>query len=457
MSCANVLVIDDDESIREGCTQALTEEGYRARSAGDGESGLAWVSRESFDLVVLDLKMPRLDGMQVLERLRSESPNTAVVIITGYGSIESAVRAVRNGAFDYLAKPFTPEVLTEVVRRAVEHQRALMQRQCLRTAVRDGVGNRVLVGKSAAMQDVERLVQRVAPTDATVLLVGETGVGKELVARAIHQNSERRDGPFVAVDCASLVEGLFESEMFGHTRGAYTGATETTTGKFELAHGGTLFLDEVGNISRDGQAKLLRAIQEREVSRVGSNRRVRVDVRIVAATNNDLLRDIREGRFRQDLFFRLSVVPIQVPPLRERGGDIVLLAEHFLRRHRSRRNPRVVAFTDAALVALNGYRWPGNVRELENAVERALVMARGDHIDANDLLFFGSSLAPSEACVDEGIEGTGILARAERREIERVLRSCGWQQTRAAALLGISRKTLREKIRRYGLERVDDS
>jgi len=453
----NVLVIDDDESIREGCTQTLVEEGYRARAAHDGHTGLALAARESFDLVVLDLKMPRLDGFQVLERLRRDSPNTAVVVITGYGSIESAVQAVRNGAFDYLPKPFTPEVLANVVRRAVEHRRLVMESQCLRSAVREHLGHSALVGKSPAMAELDRLVRKVAPTDATVLLVGETGVGKELVARTLHQHSDRRDGPFVAVDCASLVEGLFESEMFGHARGAYTGATETTIGKFEQAQGGTLFLDEIGNVSRNAQAKLLRAIQEREVVKVGSAKRVRVDVRIVAATNNDLLQDIRRGTFRQDLFFRLSVVPIRVPPLRDRGTDIELLAEHFLRRHRARRNPRVARFSEAALLALRAYDWPGNVRELENTVERALVMSEGESIDAQDLFFYGTPLMPAPAedapVIGEGDPGT--LAQAERREIERVLHACDWQQTRAAAQLGISRKTLREKIRRYEIARPE--
>lgn len=446
-STANILVIDDDESIRVGCSQTLLEEGYRVQGAGDGPSGLQLVAHESFDLIVLDLKMPRMDGIQVLKQIRDDSPHTAVVVITGYATIESAVEAMRFGAYDYIPKPFTPDMLLAVVRRAVEHKRLRMENLCLRTALRSHLGPSVLVGRSPGMDKLGRLIRKVGPTDATVLLLGETGVGKELVARAIHQESDRREGPFVTVDCASLVESLFESEMFGHVRGAFTGAVETTVGKFELASGGTLFLDEIGNVPLSGQAKLLRALQEREITKVGSTRKIRIDTRIIAATNNDLLSDIREGTFREDLFFRLSVVPIRVPPLRERREDIALLANHFLRRYRAKRNPEVTGFTDEALEALNAYDWPGNVRELENTVERALVLAEGTLIEADDLFFYGPA-RQREA-------GDGSLADAERREILKALESCGWQITRAAAQLGINRKTLREKIRKYGLQRPE--
>ncbi len=451
-SNANILVIDDDDSMREGCRQTLVEEGYRTQAAQDGESGVQLAAQESFDLVLVDLKMPRMDGLQVLSRLRQDSPDTVVLVITGYATVESAVEAMRAGAYDYIPKPFTPDLLVTTVRRAVEHRRLAMENLCLRTALREQAGRLEMVGQSEVMDKLARLLHKVSPTDATVLLMGETGVGKELVARTIHQQSGRRDGPFVTVDCSALVEGLFESEMFGHVKGAYTGAVESTVGKFELASGGTLFLDEIGNVSRNGQVKLLRALQEREITKVGSSRRVRVDVRIIAATNNDLLEDIRQGAFREDLFFRLSVVPIRVPTLRERGDDILLLANHFLRKYRTRRNPTVQRFTQRALDALRGYNWPGNVRELENTVERALVMADGSAIDVEDLFFYGPVRA--HAAVVEDHEGS--LAQAEKREIERALSENGGQITRAAVQLGINRKTLREKIRKYGLARSAD-
>ncbi len=447
---ANIIVIDDDASLREGCMQTLAEDGHRVQTAADGVIGLQMAAQESFDVVVLDLKMPKLDGMQVLFKLKEESPHTAVVVMTGYATVETAVEAMRRGACDYIAKPFTPDLLSTVVRRAVDNKRLALENLGLKTALREHAGRRVLVGQSPPMQKLAAVVAKVAPTDATVLLVGETGVGKEVVARTIHQQSDRADMPFITVDCAALVESLFESEMFGHVRGAYTGAIETTIGKFELANGGTLFLDEIGNVSPNGQVKLLRAIQEREITKVGSTRRTRVDVRIIAATNNDLLQDIRDGSFREDLFFRLSVVPIRVPALRDRADDIALLANHFLQRHRAKRNPQVQGFSADAMQMLRTYAWPGNVRELENTVERALVMAEGNSIDADDLFFYGPVRTSEPPALESD---SGGLAAAERREIEKALQATGWQMTRAAEELGINRKTLREKIRRHGIQR----
>jgi two-component system response regulator HydG len=416
---ANIIVIDDDASLREGCMQTLAEDGHRVQTAADGVIGLQMAAQESFDVVVLDLKMPKLDGMQVLFKLKEESPHTAVVVMTGYATVETAVEAMRRGACDYIAKPFTPDLLSTVVRRAVDNKRLALENLGLKTALREHAGRRVLVGQSPPMQKLAAVVAKVAPTDATVLLVGETGVGKEVVARTIHQQSDRADMPFITVDCAALVENLFESEMFGHVRGAYTGAIETTIGKFELANG-------------------------------GSTRRIRIDVRIIAATNNDLLQDIRDGSFREDLFFRLSVVPIRVPALRDRGDDIALLANHFLQRHRAKRNPQVQGFSADAMQMLRAYAWPGNVRELENTVERALVMAEGNSIDADDLFFYGPVRTSEPPALESD---SGGLAAAERREIEKALQATGWQMTRAAEELGINRKTLREKIRRHGIQR----
>ncbi len=444
---ANVLIIDDEESIRLGCVQTLSQEGFRARAASDGAGGLQLAREESFDIAIVDLKMPGLNGMQVLEKLQEENPNLAVVVITGYATIESAVEAIRQGASDYLPKPFPPELLISVVKRALDRKQLALENMCLRMALQDKVGPDTIIGDSPPMADVAKLIQKVAPTDATVLVVGETGVGKELVARAVHRQSYRRDKPFVAVDCAALVENLFESELFGHVRGAFTGAVQTTVGKLELANNGTLFLDEIGNIGPEVQVKLLRAIQEQEFMRVGGSQRIKVNVRIIAATNSDLLREVKEGRFREDLFYRLSVVLIQIPPLRQRREDIRVLARHFLRKFSAKRNRNVTGFSEQALEAMEAYEWPGNVRELENTVERALVMTEKKIIEPADLFFYGPVQSASPEPSTEG----GHLAEMERREITMALERFHWQVGKAAYYLGINRKTLRDKIRKYGL------
>jgi two-component system response regulator HydG len=443
---ANILVIDDDESIRLGCVQTLNEEGFRARAAGSGVGGLQLAREESFDIVLVDLRMPGLSGMHVLEKLKEENPGVEVVVITGYATIESAVEAVRKGASDYLPKPFSPDLLVTVVKRALDRRQLALENMCLRIALKEKVGPDAIIGDSPPMAKVAKLIQKVAPTDTTVLLVGETGVGKELVARALHRQSYRRDKPFVAVDCAALVENLVESELFGHVRGAFTGAVETTVGKFELAHNGTLFLDEIGSIGPEVQVKLLRAIQEHEFMRVGGSQRVKVNVRIIAATNTDLLRDIKEGHFRDDLFYRLSVVLIEIPPLRERREDIRALARHFLRKFSGKGNRNVTGFSEQALQAMEAYEWPGNVRELENTVERALVMAESTVIEPADLFFYGPAQpAPPDSPAE------GHLAEMEKREISIALNRFHWQVGKAAEYLGINRKTLREKIRKYDL------
>jgi DNA-binding NtrC family response regulator len=460
---ANILVIDDDESIRLGCGQVLEQEGYHVKLAADGPAGLRLAQEESFDVVLLDLRMPKLGGMQVLEKLKEDNPDATVLLISGYATIESAVEGMRKGAWDFLPKPFTPEVLLNMVARALERKRLALENAYLRLALKEKTESDLLIGDSPIMGELNRLLLKVAPTDATVLLVGETGVGKELVARTLHRLSYRRERPFVTVDCAALVETLFESELFGHVRGAYTGAVETTVGKLELAHTGTLFFDEVGNIPPELQVKLLRVIQEREFMKVGSSRKTKVDVRILAATNNDLLQDIRNGEFREDLFFRLSVIPISLPPLRERVGDIRPLAHHFLDKFRVRRKRDVTGFSEDALRALEAYPWPGNVRELENSIERALVLADGPAIEASDLSFYGAT-RPLLQATPQPLElpappqpgeasGLGQLALMEKREIAAALQRFDGQMARAATYLGINRKTLREKLRRYGLGR----
>jgi DNA-binding NtrC family response regulator len=441
----SVLVIDDDESIRLGCCQSLELEGYLVRSAENGREGLELAREEAFDVVIVDLKMPEIGGMTVLARLRGDAPDTQIIMITGYATIESAVEAVRAGAYDYIPKPFTSDMLNVAVKRAIERRRLTFDNAALRLALKERIGGGAMVGDSKAMQEVGRLIRRAAPTDATVLISGKTGVGKELAARAIHDGSKRRERPFIPVDCGALVGGLFESELFGHVRGAFSGAVESTTGKFELANGGTIFLDEIGNVSPEMQVKLLRVIQEREVTKIGGAQRVKLDVRIVAATNSDLVEEMRAGKFREDLFYRLNVIPIHLPPLCERREDIVPLALHFLQKHAPHRNRGISGFSDEALAMLEEYDWPGNVRELENAVERALVMADPPYIDPGDLTFFQPIPAGSEMPSD------GHLVEVEKREIRSALVRFGGQINRTADFLGINRKTLREKMRRYGL------
>ena len=326
-----ILVVDDEESMREGCVQVLAEEGYKALAAETGEHGLKMAREESFDLVILDLRMPGLCGLEVLKKLRDDDPDIIVIVITGYVTIDSAVEAMKQGAYDFLPKPFSPEVLVEIVKRGWEKRRLVLENVCLHRELNGRIGQDTIIGQSVAMRKVAELVNKVASTDSTVLISGETGTGKELVANATHRASDRRNKPFVVVDCGALVETLFESELFGHVKGAFTGAIETKHGKFELANGGTIFLDEIANVGSSIQAKLLRVIQEREVVKVGSSQRVEVDVRIIAATNKDRTQEVRGGRFREDLFYRLSVVPIHLPPLRERAGDIPILAGYFLK------------------------------------------------------------------------------------------------------------------------------
>jgi two-component system, NtrC family, response regulator HydG len=442
---ANILVIDDDEAIRTASERSLAREGYRTRTATSGERGLQLTREESFDVAVIDLHMPGLGGLEVLRTLKRENPSTSVIVITGHATVEAAVEAMRLGAYDFLPKPFTPDALSAIVKRALERRRFALESLCLQLALDEKPGPDKLVGTSPAMLGVARLIQKAAPSDATVLISGETGVGKEVVARAIHRQSLRREKPFVTVDCGSLAERLFESELFGQARGADGRAAETT-GKLEQATGGTAFLDEIGNVGPALQVRLLRLLQDHELQKVGSAHPTTVDVRIIAATSHDLAKETKAGAFREDLFYRLNVVPILIPPLRERREDIRILAQHFLRRYAPRRNPRVTGFAEAALRALEIQEWPGNVRELENAVERALVLAEGDLILPGDLVPQEPAPAGRRAA-----PAGGRLAALERREIADALARLGWRIGKAAEFLGIHRKTLREKIERYGL------
>ncbi|KPL09906.1 hypothetical protein AMJ71_05165 [candidate division TA06 bacterium SM1_40] len=443
----NVLVIDDEQVIRDSCQQILSRDGYAVKVAEDGNVGLAMMEKQAFDLVVLDLKMPGLDGMEVLKTIRADDPSAIVLVITGYATVESAVEAMKSGAYDFIPKPFTPDNLRAIVKRALERRRLILNNIYLAEELKSTIGEAVLIGKGKAMEEIDALVKKVGPTDSTVLIYGESGTGKELVARALHRNSPRSPRPFVVVDCGSLVESLFESELFGHTKGSFTGATTTKYGRFEVANGGTIFFDEIGNISLSVQAKLLRAIQEREIVRVGSTQVLRVDVRIIAATNRDLASTVRTGSFREDLFYRLSVVPIELPPLRERKEDIPLLADYFLKMYNRERKKNILGITDEAMERLARYEWPGNVRELENAIERAVVLAEGDVIEPKDLLYYGLRVDRE----DDGAPEQKTLADVEREHIERTLTAFEGHKGRTAEALNIDRKTLRQKMKKYGI------
>jgi len=448
-SQARILVIDDDESMRDSCRQALARKAGRIEVAEDGLTGLGILEKEAFDLVILDLRMPGLSGMEVLNRIKQEYPEVVVVVITGYATVESAVEAMRRGAYDFLPKPFTPESLRAIVDRALDRRELVLENILLRSELDASFGSEVIIGQSEPMKKIEEVMRKVSPTDTTVLISGESGTGKEIVARAIHRHSSRKDKPFVVVDCGSLVENLFESELFGHVKGSFTGAAATKYGRLELANGGTVFFDEIGNISMNVQMKLLRVLQEREITKVGSAQVIKVDVRVVAATNRDLQKAVQAGTFREDLFYRLSVVPITLPPLRERRDDIPPLANYFLKKYNQKRKKNVRAISAQAMKALVGHDWPGNVRELENAIERAVVLTENDTIEPSDLLYYGLNAAtPPKSDVDRPRR----LADVEKEHIVRTLKVFNGHKGKTAKWLGIDRKTLRSKLRRYAIE-----
>jgi two-component system, NtrC family, response regulator HydG len=435
-----VLVVEDDAVVRESCQQTLERSGWRVVTACDGFSALKALRLREPDLVVLDLKMPGMDGIDLLQHVRADRPQLDVIVITAYSSVGSAVECMRLGAYDYLPKPFEPDALRLAVGRALEKRRLAEENRALRMELADS--RDLLVGESTGMRRVRDLIERVAPSDSTVLVLGESGTGKELVARAVHRQSPRRGKPFVTVDCGSLAESVCESELFGHVKGAFTGATNNRAGRFELADGGTVFLDEIGNVVPAIQAKLLRVLQEREIARVGSSEAVAVDVRIIAATNQDLEAARRAGSFREDLYYRLSVVQIAVPPLRARLGDIPLLADCLIRRLADRRNLAPRPLSPEGLDVLMRHTWPGNVRELENVLERALLLAEGAEIGARDLEPVDRRVSAAARPDDDDLS----LATMERLQIRRALDAAGGRVGEAAALLGIDRKTLRRKI-----------
>lgn len=449
-----ILIVDDEPSIRKVLSAHLRRFGYDVEIAEDGAEAVQTLREQPFHLVVSDLRMPQLDGMELLGWVRKNQPGLPVILITAHGSVDSAVEALKQGAFDYVTKPFDRDELHAVIQKALATEQRNAQR--LQDEGPDTFGQ--IVGTTSAMRDIFRLVEKVAPSPTTVLISGESGTGKELVARALHERSDRKDGAFIQINCGAIPENLFESELFGYERGAFTGAVGSKPGRFELASGGTLFLDEVGELPRDMQVKILRALQERRIDRVGGLRPIDVDVRVVAATNVDLYEAVREGRFREDLFYRLNVVPIHLPPLRERIDDIPLLVEHFLRRFNERLGKSVRRVDPEALAALLEYNWPGNIRELENLMERSVLLAEGDTIGLADLPGLRRGGQTAGVAVVEELEELGLkeyvrvhTAKLERARIQRVLESEDGNVTRAARRLGISRKSLQTKMKEYGL------
>jgi two-component system response regulator HydG len=447
---ANILVVDDEQVMRDSCRQILEKEGYKVRLTDDGAEGLSAFKEESFHAVILDIRLPGMNGMEVLAQIKEESPETPVIIITGYASIESAVESIKHGAFEYLAKPFTPEELRVSVSKAIKSRRRYFESLYLHQELKRQSEFDMVVGISEGMKKVMDIVNQVSPADSTVLIIGESGTGKELIAKEIHNHSLRKSAPFVVVDCGALVETLFESELFGHVKGSFTGAYVTKHGRFEVANGGTIFLDEIGHISLNIQAKLLRVIQEREVTRIGSSKSIKVDVRILAATNEDLSQCVKEGRFREDLFYRLSVVPLHIPPLRERKEDIPLLVNHFLYKYNRRAKKQIVSINRDVLRALTQYDWPGNIRELENTIERAVVLSKGDKIELDSLIYHGISSRPSLLSPNDGRYKN--LEEVESEYIRTILQAHHGNRSQTAKILGIDRKTLLNKIKKYDLK-----
>jgi len=443
-----ILVVDDEPAQRELVCGFLRKHGFDVVEAGGGREAVARFKLEAFDLVLTDQRMPDLSGLEVLEAVRSTSPETAVVIITAYGTIETAVSAVKAGAADYLTKPFNLDDLLHRIHRVRERQRLVAENCELREALAERHRVEGIIGDSGRMQEVLSLVRRVAPSDATVLIRGESGTGKELIARALHYASPRAAAPLVKVNCAALAESLLEAELFGHEKGAFTGAVASRKGRFELADGGSIFLDEIGDLPPHLQVKLLRVLQEREFERVGSSRPIKVDVRLLAATHRNLEALVREGRFREDLYYRINVVTIVLPPLRERREDLPPLIEHFLRAFAGKNGKAIRGLTREARETLLRYDYPGNIRELENLIERAVVLTRDDVLGVEDL-----PLA-LEAPASESGEEAGLIAAVEgleRRMIREALAKADGTQTRAAELLGISERVLRYKLKKYGL------
>jgi len=444
---ASVLVVDDEEIVRDSLASWLEEDGYRVDTAPDGPSALAKLAERAYAILLVDLKMPGMDGLEVLTKARPMQPDAAVIIMTAYATVDTAVQAMKQGAYDYLVKPFEPEELSLMVGKLTNAQALQQENVLLRKALKRQCEFKDMLSKSPKMEAVFELARTAAKSNSTVLVLGESGTGKEVLARAIHAESLRREGPFVGVSCAALTESLLESELFGHEKGAFTGATGSARGKFEIAAGGTLFLDEIGDISPKLQLDLLRVLDAKEFRRVGGTQLIKTDVRIIAATNRDLKKLVESGTFREDLYYRLNVIPVTLPPLRERKEDIPLLVDHFLAQLRAEMHKPLEAVSKEAMELLMAHEWPGNVRELRNVLERAAVLTRGPILTPLEL-----DLTPPVVSGSPGgaaAEGADSLREMERRHIVTTLKQHHWNITRSAKALGIDRVTLYNKIKRY--------
>ncbi len=451
MPTEKIIVVDDDEYMREGLIETLTQAEHRVEGFANAKAALAAAADGSASLLITDMRMPGMDGMELLQKVKRLDPKLPVVMITAFGTIESAVEAMKQGAFDYIIKPFNAEQIDVVVSRALEHRRLVAENEFLRKELAGRFSLADFVGASAAMRKVTDNIRQIAPANATVFIRGESGTGKELVARAIHAQSPRRDRPLVRVNCAALSAGVLESELFGHEKGAFTGADRRRIGRFEMADGGTIFLDEVSEMDLSLQGKLLRVLQEKEFERVGSSETIRVDVRILASSNRDLERAIATGEFRQDLYYRLNVVSLELPPLRERKGDIRMLAQFFVEKYNREEGAQVQGVAPEALALLETYDWPGNVRELENIIERAIVLGPGEMIEAAQIGGWLTAVpGRSETQAGAGAAfGPRALEDVEREHVRRMLAYHGDHRQKTAQALGISERSLRDRLKRW--------
>ncbi len=440
-----IMVVDDEMIVRESLFQWFKKYGHEVETASSGPEALEKLRELPFELIFVDIKMPGMSGIELLERVKEEYPDTIVVIMTAYGSIETAVQAMKMGASDYLLKPFKPDQLSLVVEKAARQHELASQYRYLKGQLEEKTRFDNIIGQSPAMEEIFGLIPEIAASESSILILGETGSGKELVAKAIHAKSKRSNGPFIAINCGAMPDSLLESELFGHQRGAFTGAIHGRKGFLEVVSGGTLFLDEVGEISRKMQVDLLRVLEEKKITRVGEREPVNVDFRLVSATRRDLEKDVAEGSFREDFFYRINVITIRVPPLRERKEDIPLLVQHFLQKYSHETTKKVDRVTPDATQLLKGYDWPGNVRELENAVERAVVLSKSRTLGTEDFLFLRSAAPPALKARS--------LREMEKEYIQGILAECEWNITRAAAILDINRVTLHKVIKRYNMRR----
>ncbi len=461
-----ILVVDDERSMREFLTIVLQKEGYDVSTAADGQDALVTLQRDIFDVVITDLKMPNVGGLDVLKAVKETSPATVVIMITAYGSNESAIEATKEGAYDYISKPFQIEEVKLIIKNGLEKRKLVEENALLRREMRDLSGFEHIIGKSDKMQKVFDIVRKVADSKSNILIFGESGTGKELIARAIHFASRRREKPFVTVNCTALPETLLESELFGHMKGSFTGAVANKEGLFEVANEGTIFLDEIGETSLGIQVKLLRVLQEREFRRIGGTKDIKVDVRVIAATNRDLEKAVKEGAFREDLFYRLDVIPIVIPPLRERIEDIPYLAEYFIQRFSKTMGKEIRGITPEGMALLKGHEWRGNVRELENVLERSMALATGKRrgsdiklLEPEDFKESLQTLAPashdfSPDMPADGLDLEALVERIERRFLLQALERKNWVKKEAAKLLNLSFRSFRYRLSKYNIRRL---